>query len=712
MPFEVMRRQQKKILAFLAILAMFLFTIDMSIMPLITGMGSASGDKTIATLNGKALRSSDLAKLNQERQIANEFVMAATQGLVPGAFGGYTDRDQVDAYILNREADRLGLPGGVALGEKYLREALPSMLPETLRGIYGQAFTVNQRRFEQIRAQRLRQYAGEQILASIGNQYRLLLARSMVGGPQVTPLDVFEGYRDRSELVTADFAKFSVADYVSKVPEPSETELKSYFEAAKDILPDPDSPKPGFKVPRKVQVAYATIDIVAMEERLRDELKKDGTAIRDAFNARKADLVKQVNERIKMESSNGLPPSALPIDLFALPADDPQQTQARLEDFADELAAEIARDRARETAESLFDQLENKVVDPYVSAYDDAINKKQEELENSGKAEKDGDSPTASVTPPPETLMGYGLSDSLKDLLAKLGVAAPQPLQPSSALVAALKSVAAPLESKGLKFTVAGPTELAKLQDFGPIADSVTGSEYPAFGERDQSTPFASEIFDESRQLYSLLNFVDSAGRRYRGWKIQDEAPRIPSFEEARPQVLSAWKLNQARALAKADAEALAKTAREKDGDLRAVAGERPIETIPASSRLQATPDPTNPFGPSIVRASAIHGVDRPGEAFRDALFGLTKGQIAVAPDAPEDDYYVLAGTGRHEVSVAQLFDTLNQREASEIQQQVIQDETRDRIQRWMAELRRENGLPDNWEPADEAAGKGQRSNG
>lgn len=710
MPFEVMRRQQKKILAFLAILAMFLFTIDMSIMPLLNGSGPAGTNRTVVELGGKALRSSDLAQISEERRIANEFVSVATQGLgSPTVFGGYTERDLVDAYILEREADRMGLPGGAPLGEKFLREALPSSLPEALRGIYGQAFTVNQRRFEQIRAQRFRQYAGEQILASIGNQYRLLLARSMVGPPQVTPLDVFRGYRDRTDRVGADVTKVAVSDYTAKVAEPSESELKSYFEKYKDVLPDPASPTPGFKVPRKVQVAYATIDVGARERKILEELKRDGTEIRDAFAKRKPNLAKEAIERGKQEIATGPNPTILPVDLFALPLDDPQQTQPRLEDYSDELAAELARDRAREEADRQFDELDDRVISPFLKGYDAAIAKKEEEAEAKGE---DGEQAPSS-TPDPSSLMDYGLRDSLKELLKKLEAPAPEPIGAASALGAALKAVAAPMADKGVTLTVAGPAPRAQAADFGPINEAVSGTTYPTFEARDQVEPFIDEAFDDRNQLFSGMSLVDQAGRRFRAWKVADEAPRVPSFEEARAQVLAAWKLSQARPLAKADAEALAKAAREKEGNLNAVAGERKVEQVSPVSKLQSTPDPTNPFGPSIVRASSLNGFDHPGDAIRDALFGLKKGDVAVAANAPEDAYYVLAGTERDDATVAGLYSTLNQRESMEIQQQVLSAEAQERGDRWMAELRKEFGVPENWVPADEKKeAEGSRTRG
>lgn len=62
-----------------------------------------------------------------------------------------------------------------------------------------------------------------------------------------------------------------------------------------------------------------------------------------------------------------------------------------------------------------------------------------------------------------------------------------------------------------------------------------------------------------------------STNQNYLVWLTEDEAARVPSFEEARPKVLAAWKEREARKLAQAKAEELSKQLKAFNGDIQRI---------------------------------------------------------------------------------------------------------------------------------------------
>ncbi|MCA1684698.1 MAG: SurA N-terminal domain-containing protein [Planctomycetia bacterium] len=264
MPFAVFRRHQRKLLAIFAILAMFSFVVADSLPRLLSGGPTIGGNPEVATLYGKSIRRSDVQEMAAERINANVFMGELTALLYrrpsQNFFGDTNTRALVDALILRHEADRLGMPAG------------PDVAREWLKNRTGGAMT--RELFELILGRLNNRVSGEQILTQIGNQIRISNVRLLLGTPVVTPLDVFENYRDQNERVSARAVGFPVEDFLGKVPEPSPADLRTFYDTYKDTLPDPDRPTPGFKTPRRVRAEILSVDGESLLRGFRDQLKE------------------------------------------------------------------------------------------------------------------------------------------------------------------------------------------------------------------------------------------------------------------------------------------------------------------------------------------------------------------------------------------------------------------------------------------------------
>ena len=211
MPFAVFRRHQRKLLAIFAILAMFGFVLADSLPRLLSpGYGGAGADPVVATLYNKPIRRSDINEMAVQRNNANLF-MATLAGRP--IFGEISTRAIVDALILQHEADKLKMPAGPEVGREWLKQATNGLMNRDL--------------FEATLSRFGNRVSGEQILSDIANQVRIIKVRQLLGEPVVTPLDVYQAYRDQNERVGAKLVAFAVDDFLEKVAEPAAAEVQA-----------------------------------------------------------------------------------------------------------------------------------------------------------------------------------------------------------------------------------------------------------------------------------------------------------------------------------------------------------------------------------------------------------------------------------------------------------------------------------------------------
>ena len=277
----------------------------------------------------------------------------------PQLFGDLSPRSLVDAIILEHEADKLRMPKGKKVATDWLSNRLGSVMTTEL-------FELALSRFNS-QANRV---SGETILADIASQVRIANASQLLGTPLVTPLDVFDIYRDQSERVSVRAVGFPTEDFVSRVKDPSPAELRDYYERYKDALPDPDRETPGFKVPRLVQVEILSIDGEALEREYRD--KATDTELRTYYENHKADY---------------LIPSKFPPDIFTK---DPTGSLTppiyrQFDEVKRSVEVALADEKAKAEIANRFLKIREKVMEPFADAYNDAASEMAQEKKE-GKA--------------------------------------------------------------------------------------------------------------------------------------------------------------------------------------------------------------------------------------------------------------------------------------------------------------------------------------
>ena len=352
MPFAIFRRHQRKLLAVFAILAMFGFVVADSLPRLLNGGPSTGGNPVVVELYGKSIRRSDISAMATERNNANLFISELTRALSRGmrpvnqAFGDLSTRSIVDALILQHEADKLGIPAGPVVARDLLKRIARQ---------YGGA-EMTKVLFEAILVRFNNRVTGEQILSEIANQSRLANVGRLLGAPVVTPLDVFQTYRDQNERVSARAVGFRVEDFLSKVPEPTAAEVQAFFDKYKEILPDPSLPTPGFKIPRQVQAEILSLDGDALTKAFKDKLTD--AELLSYYENRKSEFKK---------------PSEFPDEIFVDGAGlTPPATQSFTE-LRPYLANSLAEEKAQTEIINKFGRIKDEVMTPFADRYLEAI---------------------------------------------------------------------------------------------------------------------------------------------------------------------------------------------------------------------------------------------------------------------------------------------------------------------------------------------------
>ncbi len=160
----------------------------------------------------------------------------------------------------------------------------------------------------------------------------------------------------------------------------------------------------------------------------------------------------------------------------------------------------------------------------------------------------------------------------------------------------------------------------------------------------DGASPFVRTVFENLPLFHTAVS--QSAGSYFLFWKTEQEESRVPDWkdENVQAQVLQAWKLVEARTLARAEAETLAKKVRESGNTLEQFfAKESKYEVVHAGPFSWMTSgDVPAMLAREPPRISEVEGVSFAGQQFMRDVFALGEGEVGVTMNQPETFAYVV----------------------------------------------------------------------
>jgi hypothetical protein len=157
------------------------------------------------------------------------------------------------------------------------------------------------------------------------------------------------------------------------------------------------------------------------------------------------------------------------------------------------------------------------------------------------------------------------------------------------------------------------------------------------------AVPFVTFAFSETLPTYKAEVDQDNENHAYLFWKTQEEPAYVPPLDQIRDKVIQAWKMIQARELARKRGEEFAVQARALKKPLQELFGAQAKLKIAETGPFSWLTLGNVPADPGAQpRLSEVEGVDRAGEQFMKTVFDLQPAGVGVAMNVPQDTVYVV----------------------------------------------------------------------
>lgn len=272
-PFKLFRKYQKILLIVAGVTAILVFTVGDSLM-MIGRDQQVIDDMVVANWSEGEIRQQEVMNWVMSRKqlglVLNDLASATTfAGAEPLqdpliSEAAVDVRNTVYMMLLTRKADELGVTVSDARVTEYIKALTANAL--------------SKERISEVVANR--RWKVSNVYEAIRNEMKaqqvLQIFFGAVDFSTNTPAADFDYYLRVNRRVAADVVAFPVDDFLSQVADPSERELREYFDRFKQDEPRFDvygrtelpSPLPAFKQPRKAAVEYFVADFNTFVERV------------------------------------------------------------------------------------------------------------------------------------------------------------------------------------------------------------------------------------------------------------------------------------------------------------------------------------------------------------------------------------------------------------------------------------------------------------
>jgi hypothetical protein len=200
-----------------------------------------------------------------------------------------TERDAVLRFLLLKEAREMGIEVNNDAVNEYIKRVTNDQM--------SQAIFNNIRNEMQVSKAKLYDILREEIAAQI--VLRLQRPEHM---RIVTPGEYWKQYRKLNIRQKMEFVPVEVKDFMFRVSEPPEQELRAFFDKYKDKAPSGlASADPAFGLPERIQMAYFKADYEAVENDVLKRLDREYLSTKEIASALEAidQAVADVQQRIK-----------------------------------------------------------------------------------------------------------------------------------------------------------------------------------------------------------------------------------------------------------------------------------------------------------------------------------------------------------------------------------------------------------------------------
>lgn len=301
-PFAIFRKNQKILLAAVTMMAMFAFVLLDSITRFAGGNQGPNDyrNDVVARTRVQNLTEEDINQLMHKRQICNRFLASVQEQTLNQQMRdllrqfpqmqsqffrsfGSTDREElVRRWLFREEAQRLGLVINKVQVANFIEGLTQGKIDEeTFNKILKDLHVSGAHLYE---------FLGEELLAERAED--LLLPAY---AEAATPEETWQSYRHFKELRKVELTALPVEKFVSQVPDPSDSELREFFEARKIKGPTADllaeTYEPGFLQPRRAKFQYLVVDARKIHERALKDKPVTDKDVEDDYNTNKSKYI-------------------------------------------------------------------------------------------------------------------------------------------------------------------------------------------------------------------------------------------------------------------------------------------------------------------------------------------------------------------------------------------------------------------------------------
>lgn len=221
-------------------------------------------DQVMAFL-GQVLTKNDLSDDDREVVSATLSLLEADLRTVRGGAdqqyftnaGNTTGRDRLDFLLWQKKANQLGINLTVKDMEVLLDAEFQGQLNNDDRIELTKAF------------QDVPGYTPDALRQALVEEFEVRIAQQAVmgsefvrlqGAPQGTPYGYYDFYREKTAQAQFGIVRIPVSNYIDKVEgEPKESELRALFAKHRNVVPNPASPEPGFREPRRLKLSWLEV---------------------------------------------------------------------------------------------------------------------------------------------------------------------------------------------------------------------------------------------------------------------------------------------------------------------------------------------------------------------------------------------------------------------------------------------------------------------
>ncbi len=732
-PFEIFRRNQRQFMVVLTGLAMFSFVfldaatsrsdrLPMSLGILTVALICAGGLWVIGSPRGKGgewamygaivgaviaffgfraqtnapvfvsniknFSRTEIQELQARRVLANRFLYAATKNQFM-SFGGTNEEQIVMRAIHHAEAQKLGISVSNEAVVSFIKQATSEKLSrpdyeKILRDLH-------------IGESELFAILREEMAIDLFEQMDAPPRQRFGNGTVQTPLALWKEFQMLQVRQSMDVVAVPVAQFVSQVPEPKDSELVAFFEKLKDKQPGQDG-RPGFRQERKVKLAYVAAEFEAFEKLVGDITDDEVSTYYDKNKEsyRVFDLPDSpADPKGPAFPDDDAPANALQpanVEAPAAPLENPPNVPGDKPEGNSPPAPDKPENGAACSADEDKPASDEKP-SAEVKPADEKPSDKKPEADKPGESQPaatdSGLPPTPGTTLPdmkqPEPKYRV-LDDTLKTEIRetimklrafeKMGKAIEQatsemgrlndeylngntPEEKTKLGEEITKKLKKYAEEHGLRYAETKTMTQAEMMNAvdEPLAMSMQPSPNPF--QPGSSVPELA--FDDDLLFWPRTSDAFVRDKRFAYWKIANIPSKVPEFKEVKEQVVEALKFETARPLAERRAKELADLVKAEKKPMTQVMEGQTVNNLPdgptiivqKTGRFTWLNVPRNipmQFNQQMPepQISVVNGVERPDNEFMKYVFNeLSPGGIGVVPNQIRSAYYVVQVTER-----------------------------------------------------------------